>query len=234
MDVEGCPLPEDLLYDLENDVWVRLEEGGRILVVGLMAHLLSFAGKVLRVTYRELPPQVRRGQSLGTVETLRYTGPVRVPVDGTLQERNPLLLARPKLLNDDTYDRGWFARVAPQDPAEAPRLLETASAIRARVVEKVRDLRIHCYPAAPDSEIFEIGSECSAVLAHLTEEVARRAPEEVVLLVADDPTLPLEMTRWQDQTGHTVLHWRKEGDLYHYLVRKEAHPHPGRPRSGGS
>jgi len=68
--------------------------------------------------------------------------------------------------------------------------------------------------------------ECSAVLTKLNEELEQRAAGEAILLVTDDPTSPIEMVRWSDQTGHTVLAHRKEGNLHHYLVRKEAAPVP--------
>jgi len=62
----------------------------------------------------------------------------------------------------------------------------------------------------------------------LNEELAARAPGDAILLVTDDPTSPIEMVRWSDQTGHPVLAHRKEGTLHHFLVRKEADPKPRR------
>ena len=35
------------------------------------------------------------------------------------------------------------------------------------------------------------------------------------------------MVRWSDQTGHPVLAQRREGNLFQFLVRKEAAPAPG-------
>ena len=36
--------------------------------------------------------------------------------------------------------------------------------------------------------------------------------------MTDDPTSPIEMVRWTDQTGHAVLAHRREGDLHQFLV----------------
>jgi glycine cleavage system H protein len=230
VDVEGCLLPEDRRYDLETYVWLLLEDSGDSAKVGLLAPLTAFAGRISSVTYRPIEGRLERGRSLGLIESVRYTGAVRMPVNGTVLERNPRLLQRPKLLNDDPYGEGWFARIGIEVPDRVPSELEDAAAIRDRLAREIQSKRIRCYPAYPDAELYEIGAECQAILARLDEEIDRRAPNEVVLLVTDDATSPIEMVRWSDRTGHSVLHHRAEGTLHHFLVRREPHPVPRRRR----
>jgi glycine cleavage system H protein len=153
-----------------------------------------------------------------------------VPVDAVVLERNQELLRQPRLVNDSPYDAGWVVRVRPVHPDDPRRLLESAAAIAKRLEERVVRLRIHCWPRTPELELYEIGLECSAVLTKLNEELAARAPGEAVLLVTDDPTSPIEMVRWSDRTGYPVLAHRREGNLHHFLVRKEAAPRPKPPR----
>ncbi len=237
--VEGCPLPSDLLYDLEFEVWVRPEgasdpshspgpPGG--LTFGLMAPFTAFVGRVQEVRYRPLEGVQERGRSVATAESVRYTGALRLPVRGEVVERNPLLSTRPKWLNDEPYGRGWVARVRRADDVPLPSTLRPALEVQEEVRALIRERRTRCHALFPDVEIVELGSECSAVLLRLDEELARRAPEEVVLLVVDDPTAPIELERWRMQTGHAVLERRKEGERYLFLVRKEAFPRPERPR----
>jgi len=68
--------------------------------------------------------------------------------------------------------------------------------------------------------MFEIGTECAAVLVKLNELLTQVAIGEVVHLVTDDPTAPIEMVRWSDETGQPVIDERREGTLFHFLVRK--------------
>ena len=68
--------------------------------------------------------------------------------------------------------------------------------------------------------MIEIGTECAAVLTKLNDLLVRIEPGEVVHIVSDDPTAPIEMVRWSDQTGQPVIETRREGNLYHFLVRK--------------
>ncbi len=229
MEILGCALPEDRLYDLENEVWWRDAPEG-FADVGLMATLVAFAGRFDHLTFRPVDGVVGRGRSVATVESLRYTGAVRLPVDATIVERNREVERRPRLLNDAPYSEGWIVRVRPSDPGEPHRRLREAARVASEIEERIRARRTRCWPAFPDLEMYEIGLECSAVLTKLNEEVERRAAGEAILLVTDDPTSPIEMVRWSDQTGHTLLAHRPEENLHHFLVRKEAEPRPRRRR----
>ncbi len=230
MEILGCLLPEDRLYDLEHDVWWSPE--GEAARLGLLSTLAAFAGPFVSATFRPVEGTVARGRSVATVESLRFTGAVRLPVEAVVLERNEALTGQPRLLNDAPYGAGWVVRVRPTHPEEVSQYLETAAQVASRLEERIRTQRIRCWPATPDLELYEIGIECSAVLTLLNEELARRPAGTHLLLVTDDPTSPVEMVRWSDQTGHTVQAHRSEGNLHHYLVRKEADPHPRRRREG--
>lgn len=227
MDVDGCPLPDDRRYDLEHDVWAMADASGETITIGLMAPLASFAGKFVSVQYRALEGPQPAGRSVATVESYRFTGAVRLPIPGTVVERNPRLVERPKLLNDAPYQDGWVVRLRPSNPADWE-ALPAAAAVAESLRGKIREMRIHCLPAAPDVEMFEIGAECQAILVRLDEELAHRAIDDVVHLVTDDPTSPIEMVRWSDRTGYPVLHQWAEAHLRHFLVRRIAKPIPRR------
>jgi glycine cleavage system H protein len=231
VDIDGCALPEDRLYDLENDVWYRVEPSGELARVGLLGPLVWFAGPFRSVAFRPVTGTIARGRSVATVESTRYTGAVRLPLDATVVDRNDAIVERPRLLNDSPYDEGWVVRVRATDPAP-PASLESAAAVAGRVAERIRTQRIRCWPQTPDLELYEIGIECSAVLTMLNEELRQRPAGEAVLLVTDDPTSPIEVVRWSDQTGHRLLAHRREGELHQFLLRKEANPQPRR-RPGG-
>jgi glycine cleavage system H protein len=229
VEIDGCPLPEDRLYDLEHDVWWVPEGGSGTARLGLLGTLTAFAGPFTSFAFRPVTGVVGAGRSIATVESVRFTGAVRLPVEAEIVERNPRLPERPRLLNDAPYGDGWVAKVRPVHPEEVLVRLERADQIAARLAERIRTQRIRCWPVTPDLEMFEIGLECSAILTMLNEELLRRPGGTHVLLVTDDPTSPIEMVRWSDQTGHSILAHRTEGNLQQFLVRKEAHPVP-RPR----
>jgi glycine cleavage system H protein len=228
VEIGGCVVPADRLYDLENEVWYRPEPGSDLARVGVLGPLAWFAGRFQSVAFRPLSGSVALGRSVATLESFRYTGAVRLPLDAVVVEQNSALVDRPRLLNDAPYEEGWVVKVRPANAGVLPPSLESAEAIRERLADRIRQRHIQCWPVTPDFEIFEIGIECSAVLTMLNEELARRPAGTAALLFTDDPTSPIEMERWSDQTGHSLLARRKEGNLNEFLVRKEARPVPRR------
>jgi glycine cleavage system H protein len=227
-------MPDDRLYDLERDVWLQVHDGGPSATLGVTALLGGFAGRFVAVGFRPVEGRVAAGRSIATIESLRFTGAVRLPVDAEVIERNVALTARPKTLNDAPYGEGWVARLRLQGPIRASDPLAAPAALRAQVQAKIAEWHVRCYPAIPDQELYEIGAECQAVLARLDEVLPLRPPGDVTLLVTDDATSPIEMVRWADRTGHTLLHHRVEGSLHHFLVRREAAPVPRRRRADGT
>jgi glycine cleavage system H protein len=229
MEILGCELPEDRLYDVEQGVWWQEEPGRGTARLGMLATLAAFAGPFRELTFRPVTGPLARGRSVATVESTRFTGAVRLPVDAEVVERNEAVRRRPRLLNDRSYTDGWVVRARAVRPVDPGPTLAPAEDVRARLEEEIRTRHIRCWPLTPETELIEVGVECSAVLVRLNEELARRAPGEALLLVTDDPTSPIEMERWSDQTGEAVRAHRQEGTLHQFLVEKLEHPVP-RPR----
>jgi glycine cleavage system H protein len=228
VEIAGCPLPEDRLYDLEHEVWWKADPDGRTAVLGVLGTFSAFAGIFRAVEFRPRTTTIGRGRSLATVESIRLTGAVRAPLDAEVVALNDAVAARPRLLNDRPYSDGWIARMRPLRESEPAERLERAAAVAARLEAQIRERRVRCWPTTPDVELNEVGLECSAILVKLNEEIARREVGEAVLLVTDDPTSPIEMVRWSDQTGQPVLTHRREGELNQFLIQKLAAPVPRR------
>lgn len=224
MELDGCPLPTDRLYSVEHDVWVKPDPEGDSALLGVTSILAAFAGRFVAVGFRPIEGPQAAGRSVATVESVRYTGAVRLPVAGEVLERNRSLESRPRGLNDGPYDDGWVVRFRPSEPLGPGPALASVAEVQEALRRKITEWRVRCYPAIPDQELYEIGAECQAILARLDEALNGRPAGDVTLLVTDDPTSPLEMVRWADRSGHTVLQHRVEGGLHHFLVRREAAP----------
>ena len=230
MEIDGCPLPEDRRFDLEHDVWWAEDRGAATGRVGLLGILTAFAGPIRSVVFRPVDGRVAIGRSVATVESARLTYPVRLPFDAELLEKNVEVVRNPRLLNDAPYEAGWIVRVRPERPDEPARRLRSASEVADEVRERVRRQHIRCWPVTPDAELIEVGVECSAVLARLNDALTGLEAGAALVLVTDDPTAPIEMVRWSDQTGHALLARRSEGPFHRFLVRKEENPLPRRRR----
>ncbi len=219
MRIENCEFPDDLLYDEDALVWARLESSGEV-TVGITSIYAGVAGRPAKLTGRPVGREYDRGKTIGTLESGKYFGPIRSPVSGVLREVNPAVLAKPRLVTDSLYEDGWFARLRPTNLEEDRSKLLSGEAAEPLLAAQVRALHVRCFAAFPDYELIEIGTECAAVLTKLNDLLSRVEIGEVVHIVSDDLTAPIEMVRWSDQTGQPIVDERKEENLFHFLVRK--------------
>jgi glycine cleavage system H protein len=219
LQVDYCEFPEDALYDLENNVWVRLDERKRA-KFGITSVHSALAGKLNNVKFKPTGTLLQRGQAVATIESVRYFGAVRTPLTGRLEEINTLLEKSPKLANDHPYEVGWFALIEPSQPSQEMSVLIDPRTAEEKIKSQIRELRVHCFKAYPDHEMWEIGVECAGVLVRLNDLMKRISLNEVVHVVSDDPTADIEMVRWSDESGQQLLESRQEGKLMHFIVRK--------------
>jgi glycine cleavage system H protein len=219
LEIVHCLFPDHLLYDVENNTWLRVDEDGSV-TVGVTSILSSIAGRLVRASLKPVGTDVGRGKSLATLESERFVGPVPSPVTGRITEINQGTVASPKTINASPYGKGWIARLKPLDLLAERALLMGSREARMLLAQKIAQYHVRCFKAFPDREMYEIGTECSAVLVHLNDQLRSMAVGEVTHLVSDDPTSYVEMVAWTDRTGQKLLDWRKEGKLFHFIVRK--------------
>ena len=219
MEIDHCVFPDDLLYDLENNTWLRVEESGEV-TVGVTSVLPAIAGKLTLARLKSAEVAIQRGQSLGTLESLKFVGPIPSPVSGILLKTNGLIVDRPRIINDSPYQEGWIASLKPSHLALERILLSKSTESKTLLVKKIAEFHVRCFKAFPDHEMSEIGTECSAVLIRLNDLLATIPVGEVVHLVSDDQTAYVEMVAWSERTGQNLLDWRKEGNLFHFIVKK--------------
>ena len=219
MEIDHCVFPDDLLYDLENNTWLRVEESGEV-TVGVTSVLPAIAGKLTLARLKSAEVAIQRGQSLGTLESLKFVGPFPSPVSGILLKTNGLIVDRPRIINNSPYQEGWIASLKPSHLALERILLSKSTESKTLLVKKIAEFHVRCFKAFPDHEMSEIGTECSAVLIRLNDLLATIPVGEVVHLVSDDPTAYVEMVAWSERTGQNLLDWRQEGNLFHFIVKK--------------
>jgi glycine cleavage system H protein len=110
----GCALPEEYLYHLEYDVWVRLEDDGGARI-GMTDIAQTRCGKLVSVSFQKPSgTSVRRGRTLVVIESAKWVGPFKAPLSGEVLEVNEAgFRADPAIANRDPYGEGWFVRLRP-------------------------------------------------------------------------------------------------------------------------
>jgi glycine cleavage system H protein len=129
-DTRGCNIPDDLYYWIDKHVWAREADG--IVTIGITDVAQHLASKVVAVTTKRVGKALERGQSMATVESGKWVGPVPAPVGGEIIEINTALAADPTLVNSDPYGTGWIARLQATDwAAERGELASGAAGVEA-------------------------------------------------------------------------------------------------------
>jgi glycine cleavage system H protein len=216
--IGNCRFADDVLYDTASNTWARFGEDGAA-TVGINTVLAYLGGPIGSVSFKPVGTLVERGKALGAIESPRHFDTVRSPITGKVVEVNLALVGNPPLLNRDPYGAGWFARLEPLQRGEEAALKSPAMA-RGDLQARIAELKIRCFAEFPDREMYEIGTECSAVLVRLDELLSGSPTGTVVHLVSDDPSSEIEMIRWTDRTGNQLLETRRERTLVHYVVKK--------------
>ena len=113
--VEGKEIPGELKYTKEHE-WVRVEgDNCRIGITDYAQNSLH------EVVYADLPKVGRvlgKGESFGTVESVKAVSEVYSPVSGEVIETNQKLIDAPELVNQQPYGEGWLILMKPSKLGE--------------------------------------------------------------------------------------------------------------------
>lgn len=120
--VNGCYLPDDLLYDVANNIWYR-GNGDGTFTLGMTAVAVAMAGQLVAFTPRRSGRAIQAGKSCATIESGKWVGPAKVAFDAEVAEVNETLIGNPKLANSDPYGEGWMLKIRPTAGDPSPLLI---------------------------------------------------------------------------------------------------------------
>ena len=100
--------PADLKYTSEHE-WIRLEDDTA--TVGISDHAQSALGDIVYVEVDTVGETVEANAVFGTIEAVKTTSELFMPVKGEIVEFNALLEDEPELVNTDPYGDGWIVKV---------------------------------------------------------------------------------------------------------------------------
>ncbi len=128
--VRGCNLPDELLYDVQNQIWFQ-ELGDGNVKVGMTSVATAMAGRLVAFTPKGVGKDVKAGKSCATIESGKWVGPAKVACGGTVVQINESLVASPALANDDPYGNGWLMILRPENWAAVKPTLVRGSEVAA-------------------------------------------------------------------------------------------------------
>ncbi|HDL86414.1 MAG TPA: glycine cleavage system protein GcvH [Candidatus Acetothermia bacterium] len=116
--------PANYRYTKEHE-WIELD--GNRAKVGITDHAQSELGDVVFVELPAVGTAFNRGDTLGTVESVKAVSDVFAPIAGKIVEVNSELESSPETINSDPHGAGWLVVIEISDPSESNSLLDVAA-----------------------------------------------------------------------------------------------------------
>ena len=121
-------IPDSLKYTKEHE-WIRIE--GDVAIVGITDFAQGELGELVYVEVDTVGQTVAKDEIFGTVEAVKTTSDLFMPVTGEILEFNAQLDEsdgdNPGLINEDPYGAGWIVKVKIANTDELEELLDATA-----------------------------------------------------------------------------------------------------------
>ena len=124
MSSKDSNIPENRYYTKEHE-WALLETDQTVRI-GITDHAQDSLHEIVYVDLPKIGLKIKKGELLGTVESVKAVSEVFSPVSGEIIEANTALDTSPELVNKEPYGNGWIAVVRPSDLKSELNMLLTA------------------------------------------------------------------------------------------------------------
>ncbi|MGQ9781691.1 MAG: glycine cleavage system protein GcvH [Nitrososphaeria archaeon] len=115
-------IPNNLRYSKDHE-WVDVE--GEVAVVGITEHAVKSLHDVVYVSLPEVGSEVKQGEVVTTVESIKAVSDVYSPLSGIITEVNKTLDTNPEKINESPYGDGWIFKLKPTNlGAEIEKLMD--------------------------------------------------------------------------------------------------------------
>jgi glycine cleavage system H protein len=121
--------PDDLKYTNSHE-YIRLEDDTA--TVGITAFAIDQLGDIVFLDLPEVGTRVEKGQTFGTIESVKAVEDIYSPVTGTVMESNTALVDEPEVIGNDPYGTSWLLKVNIEDAGELAGTM-SASEYRSKV-----------------------------------------------------------------------------------------------------
>lgn len=120
-------IPKELYYTREHE-WARVE--GNIATIGITDYAQNLLGDIVFLEISEIGSEVKKGERIGTIESVKAASDIFSPLSGKIVEVNTELTSAPDQINKDPYNAAWMAKIEMSDPVEVNDLLNAEAYTR--------------------------------------------------------------------------------------------------------
>ena len=115
-------IPADLKYTKDHE-WTKVD--GKRITVGITAFAVEQLGDITLVNLDvKVGDEIAVGKAFGTIESVKTLSDLFAPLSGKIVDINKELDAKPELVNEDAYGKGWMVVIEAADAKAADALLD--------------------------------------------------------------------------------------------------------------
>jgi len=114
-------VPENLKYTKDHE-WLRVE--GEEAFVGISDFASHELGDIVFIEVETIGEILEKGETFGTIEAVKTVSDMYMPVSGEVLEFNEDLRAKPEIVNQDPYGKGWIIKIRISNKNEISQLLD--------------------------------------------------------------------------------------------------------------
>lgn len=112
-------------YYTKEHEWVRLE--GETAICGISEFAQKALGDVVFVELPKVGAQVKAGEQVAVVESVKAASEIYAPVSGKVVDVNQALVDDPSLVNSAPLAAGWFFKLAAGNGEQVSQLMDEAA-----------------------------------------------------------------------------------------------------------
>ena len=116
-------LPSDYKYSKEH-TWLKVLDNG-LALIGITDFAQSELGEIVYVDLPSTGKQFKKDEVFGSVEAVKTTSDLFMPVGGEVIEINTALKDNAPLVNSASFTDGWMIKIKMLNVAEVDSLLDT-------------------------------------------------------------------------------------------------------------
>ena len=117
--------PEGYFYSKSHE-WIKANDDNTALI-GISDFAQGELGDLVYIEVETVGESLDKEEAFGTVEAVKTTSDLYMPVSGEVLEFNPQLDENdgdnPTIINEDPYGEGWIVKIKMADPSELQQLM---------------------------------------------------------------------------------------------------------------
>jgi glycine cleavage system H protein len=111
------------MYYAKSHEYINFNEETKIGTVGITDTAQQLLGDIVYLELPQVGDDVKQGEDLGTIESVKTADAVVSPVSGCVLAVNELINDEPEILNRSPEDEGWIATMNLYDETELKQLM---------------------------------------------------------------------------------------------------------------